>query len=393
MKALFWTLAIFAVAVGLTLAAKSDPGYVLLVYPPYRIEFSLTLFAGVLVLLFVLGYGAVRLATHTLRLPAYVRAFRSKQRQEKGRNAMLDGLIAYFEGRYGKAEKFAATALEMAESPMLNAAVAARAAHEIRAFERRDSYLARAESEAPDHPVARLMTQAELLIDERRYPEALVVLKQLQELAPKHLAAQKLELKAQQQAKNWDQVLALLTQLEKREAIEPVQAEQLRINAHLENLKRRAQHGDGLKECWQKISAADKLNGKIALAAARHFLALGSAVTAVEIIERSLDRQWDSELARLYGDCLGKEPVKQIDRAEKKWLTAHPHDAALLLSLGRLCAQQGLWGKAQSYLEASLAVEPSSEAHIALAQHLEKVNSLDEACKHYRKSLELALRG
>jgi HemY protein len=390
-KALFWTLAIFALAVGLTLAAKSDPGYVLLVYPPYRIEFSLTLFAGLLTLLFALGYGAVRLATHTLRLPAYVRAFRSKQRQEKGRTAMLDGLIAYFEGRYGKAEKYAVTALEMQESPMLNAAVAARAAHEMRAFERRDSYLARAESEAPDHPVARLMTQAELLIDERRYPDALVVLKQLQELAPKHLAAQKLELKAQQQAKNWDQVLALLSQLEKREAIEPVQAEQLRINAHLENLKRRAQDAQGLKDCWQKISAADKQNGKIALAAARSFLALGAAQAAVEIIESSLDRQWDSELARLYGDCQGKEPVKQIERAEK-WLAAHARDAALLLTLGRLCAQQGLWGKAQSYLEASLAVEPSSEAHIALAQHLEKANSLDEACKHYRKSLELALR-
>ena len=391
MKTLFWTLAIFALAVGLTLAAKSDPGYVLLVYPPYRIEFSLTLFGGVLALLFVLAYGTVRLATHTLRLPAYVRAFRSKQRQEKGRSAMLDGLIAYFEGRYGKAEKYAATALEMQESPMLNAAVAARAAHEMRAFERRDSYLARAESEAPDHPVARLMTQAELFIDERRYTDALVVLKQLQELAPKHLAAQKLELKAQQQAKNWDQVLALLSQLEKREAIEPLQAEQLRINAHLENLKRRAHDAEGLKDCWQKISTADKQNSKVALVAARHFLALGGAQTAVEIIESSLDRKWDSELARLYGDCQGREPVKQIERAEK-WLAAHARDAALLLTLGRLCAQQGLWGKAQSYLEASLAVEPSSEAHIALAQHLEKANSLDEACKHYRKSLELALR-
>lgn len=392
MKALFWTLAIFALAVGFTIAAKGDTGYVVLVYPPYRIEFSVTLFAAFITLAFSLSYGLVRLAVHTLRLPAYVHEFRARRRKEKGRQAMLDGLIAYFEGRYGKAEKSAVTALEMQESPMLNAAVAARAAHEMRAFARRDGYLARAESEAPDHPVARLMTQAELLIDQRRYQDAMIVLKQLQALAPKHLAAQKLELKAQQQAKNWDQVLVLLSQLEKREAIEPLHAEQLRINAHLENLKRRALDAQGLKECWGKISSADKLNSKIALAAARYFLALGGAQNAVEILEQSLDKQWDSDLARLYGDCHGKEPVKQIERAEK-WLAAHPHDAALLLTLGRLCAQQGLWGKAQSYLEASLSVEPSSEAHIALAQHLEKTNKLDEACKHYRKSLELALRG
>jgi len=44
MKFLFWLLAIFAAAVALALTAK-NPGYVLLVYPPYRIELSLTLFA------------------------------------------------------------------------------------------------------------------------------------------------------------------------------------------------------------------------------------------------------------------------------------------------------------------------------------------------------------
>lgn len=61
------------------------------------------------------------------------------------------------------------------------------------------------------------------------------------------------------------------------------------------------------------------------------------------------------------------------------------------MALGRLCDKQGLWGKAQSYLEACVSVAPDSEAHIALAQHLEKIDKYDEACRHYRKSLDLAL--
>jgi len=36
-KVLFWILAILAAAVALTLAAKHNAGYVLLVYSPYRI--------------------------------------------------------------------------------------------------------------------------------------------------------------------------------------------------------------------------------------------------------------------------------------------------------------------------------------------------------------------
>ena len=51
-------------------------------------------------------------------------------------------------------------------------------------------------------------------------------------------------------------------------------------------------------------------------------------------------------------------PCASIERAES-WLKQHPDDAALLLTLGRLCAQQELWGKAQSYLDASIAVEPT----------------------------------
>ena len=43
MKALAWIVAIFAVAVGLTLLVRYNTGYVLLVLPPWRAEFSLNL--------------------------------------------------------------------------------------------------------------------------------------------------------------------------------------------------------------------------------------------------------------------------------------------------------------------------------------------------------------
>jgi HemY protein len=91
-------------------------------------------------------------------------------------------------------------------------------------------------------------------------------------------------------------------------------------------------------------------------------------------------------VVRLYGECLGKDVLKQIERAEN-WLKLHPEDAALLQTLGKLCMKQELWGKAQSYLEASLSIEPSVEAHLALAQLLEKIGRAEEAGKHYRESM------
>ena len=388
MKTLFWILAILAAAVALTLAAKHNSGYVLLVYPPYRVELSLNLLVTLLLAAFATGYGALRLALHTLNLPAYVRAFRQKRRQDKAREAMDDALLAFFEGRYAKTEKLAAAALELQELPLASALLAARAAHELRAYDRRDGYLARAERVAKEQPEARLMTQAELLLDQRNSKQALQALKELQATTRKNLAALRLELKAQLQAKNWDQVLALVAQLEKRDAIDPLQAAQQKINAHQENLKRKRQDVESLREYWQKIPSADKTNSKIARAAAQAFLAFHECQIAMEIITDSLESQWDSDVVGLYGECLGKDVLKQIERAEK-WLRQHPGDAALLQTLGKLCMKQELWGKAQSYLEASLSIEPSAEVHLVLAQLLEKIGRTDEAGRHYRESIAL----
>ncbi|HEX7234993.1 MAG TPA: hypothetical protein VF243_06975, partial [Nitrosospira sp.] len=50
-----------------------------------------------------------------------------------------------------------------------------------------------------------------------------------------------------------------------------------------------------------------------------------------------------------------------------------------------------LWGKAQSYLEASLSVEPGYAGHLALGRLNEKLGQPELARNHYGKGLELAV--
>ena len=395
MKGVLWLLALFAVAVAVTLATRYNSGYVLVVAQPYRIELSLNLLVVLLVVAFFISYFVVRLAVITLRLPTEVSEFRLRRRREKARRVMLDGLKAFFEGRYAKAEKASAAALELQETPVvsaINAMVAARSAHELRKYSQRDEFIAIAENNAPEEIVLRFMTQAELLLDERRPEEALKILQSLRATgARQHTAALRLELKAQQRLRNWDAVLDLLGQLDQRNAFDKALIRQLRCNAHVENLKSRVLNPQALKEYWQTISSVDKKDSKLAAAAAHACTAIGDCVTAHQIIEQSLDRQWDSELAELYAECLGNDAIRQIERAEA-WLKSHPNDACLLLALGKLCVHCELWGKAQNYLEASLSVEPSHPTHLVLAQLNEKIGRLELAKAHYGKGLELALK-
>src|SRR5882672_10552419 len=353
MKTLIWIVGIVALAVAVTLAARYNTGYVLLVLPPYRIEFSLNFLIVLLVAGFAAGYVLVRTVFATLHLPHQVREYRLARRKDKARTTLLEALHEYFAGRYGRAEKAAAASLDLGEHPDLAAVLAARAAHELRAYERRDAFLARAATAASGDEVVRIVTAVDLLLDQRRYQEALNLLKLLPR---RHTAALRLELKAQQQAHNWEQVYALTEELRKRSVFDATQAEQVRRYALAENLKRKALDSRTLEEAWDKVPPSDRGDRRVAAAGARCFIALGGCEKAHRIIEEALDAAWDSDLAALYADCEGGDTVKRIERGEA-WLRQHPSDAVLLLTLGRLCADRGLWGKAQSYLEASLAIE------------------------------------
>lgn len=387
MKTLFWVIALCALAVGLVVAARYNDGYALIVLPPYRVEVALNLLLVLLAVGFVLLYSLMRLVSGAVQVPARVREYRVARRRNKAQTSLITALEAYFEGRYAKAEQAALRSIELGEHQRICAVLAARAAHELRAFDRRDEHLARATAAAAEDDPLRIVTQADLLLEERRPQEALEALKGLPR---KHTAALRLELRAQQQARNWEQVAALVSELERRNVFDAEQAAKLRTHALAETLKRKARDAHALDETWKKVPDAQKRETPIALAAAQCYIAAGRGAQAQPIIEQSLEASWASELVALYPET-GGDAVKQIERAES-WLARHPKDAALLLALGQLCACQGLWGKAQSYLEAAISVEPTFASQLELARLQEKLGNSEAAARHYRQSLELALQ-
>lgn len=384
MKWLFAFLLLLAIAVAAALAGGFSKGYVLLVYPPYRLEMALSFVIVALSVGFVALYGFLRLAFRTLQLPRQVRDYRLRRARSRARNAMDQALTAYFEGHYRRAEKFAAIALKLQESPALSAVVAARAAHEQRNIEARDNYLKAAEIAAPESRLLQLIAQAEFFVEDRRAREALDVLEAAKLIAPRNPAVMRLEVRAHSVAKNWSQVLDCLAQLHKYKDFDRKQMEPLRVNALRESLAAKTHDSTSLKEFWRKMSAVDRLDAGLVDAGARAFIAHGLGDEAQDTIERALANQWDSDLALLYADVPSEKPLTQIERAES-WLKSHPNDATLLLALGKLCAKEKLWGKAQSYIEASLSVEPSRAAHAAYAQLMDKMGKPEEALHYNRR--------
>jgi len=394
-RALFWLVAVFAAAVALALFGRGQESYALLVYPPWRIEVSLLLFAIGAVALFALGYGALRLAHHALALPAHVRAYRERRARERAQGALAQALQALFEGRYARAEKEARLVWEDGTAQGVAALVAARAAHALGEAARRDQWLERAAESGDAMRSARRMTEAELALEERDFARAREALRDLHDSGPRHIAALRMLLRAERGAQNWEEVSRLAALLAKRHAIAPAAAGEHQAQASLELLARAAGDAREFEAQWRRIGAEERLLARVALAGARHATALGLASLARDIIERALTKEWDGALAAQYGELPAlegearvRETRLRIERAER-WLAVYAEDPQLLACLGRLCAQAELWGQAQRYLEASLAFAPSKTAILGLARLMEHLGRAEEAAAQYRKAAEM----
>jgi len=393
-RRLFWFLALFALAVAVALVARLNEGYVLLVVPPYRAEVTLNLFVIALLVSFVIIYALLRALGLTFSLPHRARQYHASRQREQAGLVFQDAVRLLFEGRFGQALKKAHEAHAAGTAPGLSALIAARAAQRMRESLKQQGWLARAKIDDPRTEAATLMLEAEMMNEARRFDDALVALERLQARQGRHIAALRLELRARQGLGDWDGVLKLARQLVKRDALPVEVVREIRTQAHLGNIARRVADRGQLSTYLRALPDAER-ERRVVRAAAEALVAQGAEAEVQKLIETTLDvaanDEWHSELVAIYGRLSGGEQTARIAKCEA-WLRQHPDDARLLKALGRMCLRQRLWGKAQTYLEASLSVVPSQQAHLELARLFDQLERPEEANKHYRASALLDAR-
>ncbi|WP_133650757.1 heme biosynthesis protein HemY [Paraburkholderia flava] len=386
-RSLIWLAFLFAIAVVLAITGRFDAGQVLLVYPPYRVDISLNLFIVGVIVLFIVVYALLRIVRNVWQMPRRVAAYRARSRVAKAHTALRDAIGNLYAGRFSRAEKAARDSLANADNKGAAGLIAANAAHRMHEYARRDEWLA--QIDGADWQDARLMATADMRADARDADGALAALKEMQSQGGRRIHAQQITLRAQQQLKNWSEVLKLVKTLEKREAIHPAVAVRLRQLAAENLLRDRRHNADALLELWHSLTPVERHSPRLADLAAELLIALNRPQDARKIVEEALAQNWDARLLRRYPDTAGGDALPLIQKAEG-WKNERPEDADLLFALGRLCLHQQLWGKAQSFLETALKLadnEPLKiRSHRALARLHEQLGDTEKASLHYRES-------
>ncbi|WP_114239675.1 heme biosynthesis HemY N-terminal domain-containing protein [Dyella sp. C9] len=355
-----------------------DPGYLLVRLRGWQAE--TTVVAAVVMLL--LAWAVLSAVWFAVRWPfgALTRRHRRLSRQKMG-----EGLIALMEGRHGDAERdlHRASRLDLLRGPALLAAAeaASRRGENTRALTTLDEA-------GQVAPRAARVLRARVLRREGKPADAVNLLATDADsgnLTPggwRELALAALASGDTRRAR------LALEPLQKSGALGPRGYAALESQVLAASLRAQPDPA-ALNTLWSQLPKAQRRVPAAVDAYARQAASFGMVLPAMDEVESALRREWSPLLIETYGALGGDDIEARLRRAES-WLDGHPNDAALLLTLGRMCVRQQLWGKATQYLERSLALEPSSAAWEALGDVHAGQDEALLAQRCYRNALALA---
>ncbi len=382
-------LLIVALLLGPVLAhfLMAERGYVLISFLGYTLEMSIP----ILILALIVFYVLVRLAIKILAAPKKLGEVAGRARDNQARKRLNQGLIEFSQGNFLRSERLLTKGVRRADMPLVNYLAAARAAQAQGAYERRDTWLRMAQEQSPDAGSAILLTQAELQMAERQDEAALATLNRLLEGDPKNARALELLARVHQRGEQWEALRDLLPRLRKQRALDADALASMETRVHAGILQACGRGGDVQKvnACWQAIPKAMRKQAELVRSYVVSLRDAGDKKAAEVTARKALKTAWDDKLVLIYGTIESPDAAGQLKHAEK-WLKAHGENPTLLLTTGRLCMRNELWGKARSYLETSISIQPSAEAYRLYGKLMEQMGDDDAANVAYRAGLDLA---
>jgi len=392
-KFLFWILFLAALVMGAFLyVEKYGAGYVLVTHGSYKIETTLAFGIVAVVVVAVLVRYLYRLLMGVWHIPRAVKKQSQGRRFNKSRKLLNQGLIDLAEGHYDKAETNLVKMVDYSESPLLHYLAAARAAQLQGRYQERDKYLKAAHEASPGAEFAIGVTQAELQLAHQQTEESLATLTHLRGIAPRHDHVLRLLARVYLELEDWSSLIEILPDIQKKKLLSEHLLKTMEKRTYQGFLAAAEGNQQALEKAWSKIPKSAITDADLVV----YYInlcnqAASSNSNTEQLIVKSLGQKWDNRLIEAYGLFKASDPNAQLKQAEK-WLDDYGKNEFLLLALGRICIRAKLWGKAQSYLEASIGVRAMPGNCLVLAELLsDHLQQKEKASEYYQKGLRLSL--
>ncbi|HIO97762.1 MAG TPA: heme biosynthesis protein HemY [Leucothrix sp.] len=344
------------------------------------------------VLGFLALYTVIALLRTIFGLRKRIQNYKQAKLSNKASEELTQGLIHFTEGHWEQSEKTLMNTVKHSEAPLLNYLAAARSAHIQGYTERRDAYLKTATDLGEDAQTAVSVSQAEMQFSCGQIEQARATLINQLEATPKHPYANKLLAKVYYKQEDWNNLFALLPDLNK---------EDLQRNNLFEKYEESALSGvfhtlahkkdlSQLQALWKKLPTEIKNKPQSLLLYCEALANAGDDSGSNKLLIVSLNKNWDESLAERYG-LIEHPALGSAIKQGEKWLADHPRSPMLLLALARINRQYQLWGKSKSYYNTSLNFSPSVSVYLELAELLDELNEDENAQTCYKLGLNYSI--
>jgi len=393
-----FSLLIIVVALWVTfyLGFPADPGYLLIAFRNYTFETSLFTLVVTLVAIYLL----FRLLVIIFRWVNPAKLVRAgiainEKRKARERSKTMEGMLYLIRGNWQSSYKLLKKSMSDQDATVINYLAAAYAAQRLDDKDSWEQCLDQAEREYPAARSTVNSLRAQLLFRSGHLEQCLAVLEQLKKSSLNDAALLLLLKEVYIRLEVWDLLKELLPSLEKNKIVDDEESAKIRMRIFVEELyvcygepQTRSDKQEVLRrliQLWKKAPVRYKENEKVVKHYSELMIRLDDKAAASEALEKAIARNWSDVLVIFYGEHDFSASPQQLLVAES-WLMERPANSNLLLSLGRICMRNELWGKAKEYYEASIKITPCAEAYGELSRLLKHLGELEasEIClKNY----------
>ena len=359
---------------------KADPGMVQIHFRGWTVETSVLILILAVIVLWVLVWALLRIWKMPAETARRIREQRSLAQLEKG-------LLALTEGDWSTAERALQKSASAHGRTTARYLAAAEAADGQEAGDRVEWYLDQADTRNRKQKFLVDLTRARILVQNGHWAEAKDVLEALHTRRKRHPQVLEMLARSYRELGEWEALTRLLPALQKAGVADDREAGEIRHLAAIAELQR-CKDRESLQASWRALPKAMQKAPEVIRAYADQAVLIGAPELTEEVIRSSLKREWNPALLVPYGEPASADLSKRLKQCEK-WLHAHPEDAMLHLTLGRLCAREELWGKAREHMIRSLEIEPSVAGYDSLGQLLERKGELEIAMACFRNALRM----
>jgi HemY protein len=320
-------------------------------------------------------------------------AWHSQRKSKQALASYERGVLALSQGNWGNAERDFIRHIRYSKMPMVNYLFAARAAQSMGAIDKRDQYLHLAHDTDEKEATAVALTQAELQIEQNQFEQALTALKQIHEKDSRNGYALILMVKIYKKLNDWPSLFELLPVLKKRQVFSHEEYADLEHSCYRKILESYPADKDftELKKLWQSAPKSLREDTGMIKLYCTKAINLNQSGEVEAILRQFLKKNFDEDIVELYGQLDIDPVVKQISLVESL-AQQYPTNPVILLTLGRLCLKNKLWGRARNYFESSIGAGTSTEAYKELADLLTQLGEKDTALEYYKAGMSLAMQ-